>query len=302
MSNNKGILSYKNVDPRNFVASELQKGDSQESAYINYMVNDRSTRPLIQTPWINMKTYGIPESGNKHYDTELKRAFLKFPLNNEMDKKGEDATGGEKKFTKLLQNMDKHFDSTEFKNKLFGGAIKAKKYVYSGVVKSPVEMEEPEKDDKEEYEKWEKQQKQYRPLFMKAKIHLEVDYSDPKDRKINKILTVVRVRHEDGTKEKLNVQSLDDIDRYVRYGSQVRMIIAPSRLWANKSPMAGSKDKLYGVQFKIIQIEVIPPKGKGQEKLDTNDDLMISDSDDEEEKNKYESDSDDDSDDDTEDD
>jgi hypothetical protein len=295
MSNNQGILKYKNIEPKNFVTSELKKNTNQDFAFVNYMIRDRSTRPLIQTPWVHLKTYGIPQEGLENYKTELSRAFLKFPLNTEVDKKGEDATSDEKQFAKKFQELDKYFESAEFKNKVFGGAVKAKKYTYSSIVKAPMELEEPDDDaDQDEIEKYKKQKQQYRPLSMKAKFSVELDDADYKDKKIKNILTSVRVRKDDGTKEKVKVQSLEDLEKYVRYGSQVRMILAPSKLWAAKSPLPGSANKLYGVQFKILQIEVIP--GKGQEKVNVEEDLMISDSDDDnenEKRNNYVSDSDD---------
>lgn len=278
---NERVIRYKNFDPVNFeFPKDNKRNDFQEYKFVSYKVGDRNISPLIQTPQMTLTTYGIPDAGMIGYETDKKRSFIKVPLNSGQNKHGQ-ASKQEEEFLKFLKSVDDYLSSTEVKNSLLGGASKAKKYVYSPLVKEPVELDdEPDKDDTEEYEKWQKRQAAYRPLFFKPKLSVELEGED-----VTSVKTAIKVINEDGKKETIEVKSIDDIKKYVRFGCKMKLLLSPCKLWIARNPMNGAKVKLYGLTLKIFQMEVVPSEGGTSEKIDPTQDLMISDSDDEEQNN-----------------
>ena len=71
--------------------------------YKNHLlINYKNDRLNIQTDWITLNYYGVPKA-DKYHTTEESRRYIQIPLNNDDN------------FTKLIQSLDNHLSSDNFK-------------------------------------------------------------------------------------------------------------------------------------------------------------------------------------------
>ena len=243
------IYRYKDIDFANVEVSELKTDtDTQPLAYIRY--NDTTlntqTRLLLQTGRIKLTSGGIPKQG-KFYETDDKREFIKTPLDPEQPACVE--------LKNHLEKADKFFGSSEMKKKLFGKH--ADKYQYSPCIKEVVEKEE-DSEDENPKKKQDLNKKEYpRHDSCKMKLTIVVDGEGRTNR--TKLL-----RYNAGKKPTpVTAHTLADVCNHITFLSEVKYIFHYSKVWANKSPSAGSKFKLYGVGFKLVVIEFSPSVNKG---------------------------------------
>ena len=74
------------------------------------------------------------------------------------------------------------------------------------------------------------------------------------------------------TRERVEgINTLDDLSKYVRYNSKIKMLIQFMKLWASKSKMANSDFKSYGLNIRLNQVICEKPI----EKQDKNSDLFV---------------------------
>jgi hypothetical protein len=184
-----------------------------------------NSTPVILTGDIKLVMGGIPKNpkeGDPIYATEADRSKIVIPL----DESQEACVALEK----CLRQIDDFAGSDKnFANVLSG--LKDKKYVYSTMVREPSE----------------KAKEGFR--FRTVKASLDVDFET------KAIKTKVFVKKADGTKEQVEINSLSDVEKYVRFGSTVKCGFAISKLWATKSKMGG-QNYAYGVGMKCLQIVV----------------------------------------------
>ena len=204
---------------------------------------------FLQLPWMKISRYGVPSLG-EYYSTDKDRAFLKMPL---------DTSDPEVKlFYDKFAEFDANMNSAEVKTKLFGK--KAKKYKYIPVVKIPDEV-----DDEH-------------PPWMKLKIHL--DWQD------DSVLTEVwhsEPSTEEGkkrTRTKVDVSTVQEFQDNVSYLSDVRLIVKPTKLWAQSEKLP---EPTFGVSWRIFKVEVEPRKvANSLNQFKGNDAFLDSDSSDDE--------------------
>ena len=216
---------YSDFVPANLTFTEWNDGDkmkvkgNQRMAFHRY--NDGETLRL-QLPWMKIFKHGIPDIG-EFYATDKDRSFLKMPI---------DVSDTESRvlYDKLIE-FDKLMNTESFKTKYFGK--KSKKFTYIPVVKNTEELDEE------------------RPPWMKLKIWLGYPDEDIRTQVLHSELKENKKR----TRTEIKIDTVGDFKDNVSYRSNVRLMIQPSKLWAQSENL---KDPTYGIAWKMLAVEVDP--------------------------------------------
>lgn len=271
--NNKLTKKYSYFKPENFEISDLKKNErakGQKIAYIKYKNNGKVSLIFMQTPSIKMRSFGIPRENEEFYPTPYSRSFVKIPLNNneEPAEDGKVASKEEIDFYNTLKEWDEYFGSDEFKTQLFEKKDRSK-YMYQPIIR---ESEESESKDGKKY---------YRPDYMKAKLMVDFDTKN--------ITTNIFKRNENGEgpkREKVDTDMLEDVEKYIKFGNDVKYVLTPSKIWAGTNPT-----KRYGIGFKVSHAEVTMSNIENNKEYMEGDAFL--DSDDEEPEEMHEDETDD---------
>lgn len=232
MSTKEALVSFKDFEQSrlSFEKNEPKVGDKQLRWNVHYdhPVKGKKQQLLLQFPWQKIFSYGVPTLG-EYFKTDEDRAFLKFPIdleNKEMLTL----------YNELLE-LDKRMESLEVRTELFDN--KKGKYVYVPICKTPTVEEDYNGPEK--------------PKFMKLKIAL----SYPEGNVVTKVYKSELVKNENGEstrkREPVEINTVTEFAETVKYMSNVRLIIRPAKVWAQK---ATQKDPNYGITFKIFKVEV----------------------------------------------
>lgn len=258
-NNDKVTIKVADLNIKRISTTELEenkRSKNQKIAYVRY-ATDKGTdsKLLFQTTLLTLDTYGIPRKpkDDEDEDKAFDRTFIKVPMNTE-DKEG-------KVMYDKLTELDTHID-TNLKTQLFKTQQEANGYEYQPIVRVP--------DQEETIENGEQK---YRPPYCKAKLDIDFDSGD--------ILTKVYLKNSGpGAKRTLltDVKTIDDLTKYVRYMSKVRLILMPNKVWAAKNKLGNAKKKSYGMSLKVMQIEVEPPVSNSVKDM-LKDDAFIDDED-----------------------
>ena len=196
---------------------------------------DASGMPTIQGPWINLDNYGVPSKTDKFGKPRLnqggqqlsdrERGKIKIPLNMNIDES--------KKLHEFLSSIDKKLE--ENRDIIFGDK-KSSMYKYQPMVRQPAEdpdapIDAPEKPD----------------YFV-----LKFDF----DNKTNQVKTKVYLNN-DGERSEVEIKSLDDVLKHLRYKCEFRPIFTFSKLFATRSAGDDGKRK-YGIGLKLKMVEIKP--------------------------------------------
>lgn len=242
--NEKVTIKLENLDVNKITCTKLQNNErskNQKIAYVNYTAEGGAERkPLLQTPIVTLSTYGIPR---KPAEDDAKaaafdRTFIKVPMDPE--------TPEGKMMLEKFTELDDYINNKQ-KLKLFENQKLASGYDYLSIVRRSSEDDTIDQEDKDK--------KQYpRPPYFKVK--LDVDYTT------KKINTKVYLKTTGpGAKRTLltDIETIDDLTKYVRYQSKIRMILMPNKVWAANTKLGTSPKKNYGMSLKVMQLEVEPP-------------------------------------------
>jgi len=238
MSKNTMTIKFNKFQPSmvNFTdLEENKRSKGQKIAYVRY--GDK--QPFLQTPEIQLETYGIPRAG-EYYKDDSQRSFIKVPLN-------EDFSSDVKTFKQSLVELDKIMDSDEMREKIFGSKKSAKGWEYQPLVRESMvqTIEDSDSDSDGDGEDAKSSTVQFRPSYFKAKLKTNYETGN--------IETVV-YKKDNGDRSKEKVKTLTDLESLVTYRSTIRMVVMPNKLWAAKN-MQGKK---YGITLKITHLEVEP--------------------------------------------
>lgn len=252
----KATIKYSDLNTNNLNVLALEDNKlntAQKLAMVRYK-HDKYNEDIcqIQSPSIKLFTYGIPREG-KWYPNDKTRAFIKVP---------EDATDPKcMAFFSKLDEIDTMFQTSEFKVKLFGSEKVANNYKYQPIVRIPEERED--EDDAAP-----KKDAVPRPRFMKVKVDLDWETSKVKSKCMIKDAEGKRVPVTD-------IETLDDLAKYVRYRSNICMVLIANKVYASKAKVGGESKK-YGITFKLSQVVCEPPT---QASNDYDEDKFIDDED-----------------------
>jgi hypothetical protein len=151
--------------------------------------------------------------------------------------------------------------SSEMKRKIFGSDKVAESYNYQEIVR------EPENDMEEDGAI-------FKPKYMKLKIDTDYNTGDVKTR--------IMVKEESGRKKLDDIKTITDLTKYIRYKSNIRMVVTINKLYATRAKV-GDKKK-YGLTFKILQVECEAPINKAAQ---YDMDAFVDDEDNDEPKKNY---------------
>jgi len=200
-----------------------------------YFINGHEVAPQIQSPWMNLDTYGFPGEMDRNGKplSELKLRKLKVPLslNNPETKK----------FHELLSAIDKKCEDDQ--EKIWGD--KANLYRYENMVcKSPAELWDSQSPEELEDEE---QKPDYitlnfkpffwpsSPHFIKTKVYLNID----------------------GVRSEVETPTLDDVKKYVRDKCEFRSIFS-LHLFGSRIAYYSDFKRTYGLELSLAGIEVKP--------------------------------------------
>lgn len=142
-------------------------------------------------------------------------------------------------------------------------------YIYKPIIRPPggnnggndddsdseTEHSKPTQSAKKEYPKYD---------FWRAKLDTEYD-PDPNNVKPIKTMIYKKDSKTSPEKERINPEKPEDLLEFIRWGSELRLIVMLSKMWADKNakitPGSGDLYREYGLSFKILGIEVVPNKG-----------------------------------------
>ena len=217
-------------DPNRVSVSEIvdgyRKGTKQGYVNYNHPSLGENTSLMLQTDWIEMNGGGIPKPNPDFFKGDKDRAFVNIPISKTSS------------LFKKMMVLQKEFTSDEFKQEHFGKHWS--KYTMYPLVKVP----ETEDDEESEY-----------PPTMKVKFELEWNDED-EDACVIKSQVFTSTVDEDGkrTRTSYDKHSLADMESLIRYGSKIRPIIRPVKMWV-------SAKKEYGVIWRFAKVEVEPKSG-----------------------------------------
>ena len=276
---------FQDFDVTQLSFTDLAENDRSKSQLIAYPRYGKTGQALmLQAPWIKLDDYGVPRM-SEYIKSDADRAKLKIPLNSEHPES--------QSFHDKLVELDNYLGSQEMKDKFFGK--KAAKYKYIPIVRSPLE-----EDEEDETKKKSKRTRPYPPYLkpkvdttwpetkIKSKIFKStLNENGKRDRTANVVPVLddegKNVVDEDGNLTYRPIESVTEYAEFVTYQSNVRAIISPVKLWAQKKPSGTDPMMQYGLMFKIIKMEVEPGAGSGNSLIASyrNNDKFI-DSEDEE--------------------
>lgn len=223
-------IKYTDFEPSHLTFTDFADQDkikvkgNLRMAFHRYGPNEDQLQ--LQLPWQKIFKGGVPNIDDYH-ENDKARSYLKLPF---------DISESEARilYDKLVE-FDKLMSSDAFKTKYFGK--KAKKYEYIPVMKN-IEEDNPDK-----------------PPMMKLKLWTNYQDDSVKTQVLNSELVA-------GSKTKrkrteVTVETVQDFKDNVDYGSNVRLMIQPTKLWAQSENL---KDPNYGVTWRILAAEVEPKK------------------------------------------
>lgn len=201
----------------------------------SYSDGEKNEMPTIQGPWMTLDYYGIPSKTEKSGKVRVnqagvplsdsERGKLKIPFNME--------NAQSKALYDLLVSIDKKVESE--KEQIFGDKKRASVYKYQPIVRQAAEDPDAPEDApaKPDY------------------FVLKFDF----DNKTGHVKSKVFVNN-NGEREEMNVATLDEVQKYVRYKCEYRPIFTLCKLFASKAAKDGKRT--YGVGLKLKMVEVKP--------------------------------------------
>lgn len=280
------VISYKKLDIKCINLKPVEDNERIPSQKLSYPAyNDPKKGEAhfnIQTPEIKLDNYGIPNEG-PYYQTDKARAFIKIPLGvneNTDNETKEERSKREKellRFKKALEQIDEYV--VENKNTIFGSEKAAKKFTYQPIVRDAYV---PENDSDDSSDEENDKPVISRPQYMKVKIPLDYGTNEV-NLEVYKYNTEGTTDFEnDGKYSKIEgITHIDELKKYVRYMSTVKLVLHACKLWASKQPSAGDNKKKYGIVFKVRRVVV---KLRDRVVVDDEDsDVLVESSDEDEE-------------------
>lgn len=241
--------SVDKFDPKRLSLTEFQDNarvPGQKIAFVRYNHPSlgEDTTLMLQTPWISLVSGGISKFRADFHKVERDRASINLPL--------EEGT----EFFKKMAGLNEQFTSESFKKEHFGKNYK--KYSMYPVVNIP------EHDDDDDDDNDDGKEKKIKYPMMKVKFDLV--WQDKKDSQketqndedLCQIKTKIYVTKSGKDGKKIREEQfvdkipiLEEVEKLVRLGCKLRLIIRPIKGWLN-----GKKE--YGIIWKIIKMEVEP--------------------------------------------
>jgi len=235
---------------KKFSLTELAKNERSEAQFIAYPRYGEGMF-VFQTKEYELKEYGIPST--KYAKSAADRMTLKLALDDQP---------ANVENVQMFKQIDDHCVNPTNKTKIFEPINLVNKkgqkvpFEYKPIIREPREsdvIEEPKEKDQNKPEK-------VKSNFWKAKLDTNYETGD--------IVTSIFVRDPENPTAKptkADVRTIEDLEKYLTWGSKIRLIVMMNKLWAEKAPK-NSKERQYGFGFKILSIETTPRVKQGSYK------------------------------------
>jgi hypothetical protein len=224
-----------------------------------YTVGDDSSLPTIQGPWTLLDFYGFPSKTDRDGKprlnnagqplSDIERGKLKVPFNFDVPES--------KALYDLLVSIDKKCAAE--REQIFGDKKKANAYVYQPIVRRAVLDPDADENAPE------------KPDYFVIKLDFENG---------TKLLRTELWMNEDRKRSQIQVTSLDDLQKYLRYKCEFRPIFTFCKLFSSKGANGDGK-RTYGIGLKLKMVEVKPMKATTEKR-----DVFFLDSDSEDDTRK----------------
>ena len=248
------MIETSEFDVKNFSNTEIDydnefnKTAKQFTCFGRYNYKTKKTPvsgnlTVYSKPFV-LSYYGI--TPKKYEPDDTKRQHITIPYDESQKECVE--------MFKVFEKLDEWAEQN--KEKILGTKLAkfASKYEYSPIVKTPQVIDLDDDDDKAS------KSKDNKPRPKKAKLKFDVKYGATD---INTALYV----DDNGVPVKQASKTIADFEKFVTFGSTIRVIFSVSKIWIMKSPMKAGELKKFGLGIKLNQIEVCK-KGAGDMKAD----------------------------------
>jgi len=233
------------VDPTNLTFTELdpknERSKAQMVAFGKYKYPNAESNLVFQTGPIKLTQYGIPSLG-EYYKTDDQRSYIKVPFDTTQEACVE--------LENMLTSIDDHVENDkEAILKKF-----AKLYTYSKIVReahSADDFGELVEDGKAKPVKTADPSKE---KFRYCKMKFDATYPE------KNIKTIIYVKQTDGTRKRVEANTVTEVAEYIKWGSTVRCLVMLNKLWAAKNKDENGTRK-FGLSLKLVQVEVTPREG-----------------------------------------
>lgn len=239
-------VDYSKFDTNSLTFTKLEENSRSKGQLIAYSRYDptnlgKDGALFLQSPWIKLFTYGVPRLG-EYYKTDSDRSHLRVPF----DLSSPEVLA----FVNKIKEIDSKFSSPDMMQTMIGK--KYSKYKYQSIFREGQDQVNDDSDD-DETPKVNKDAPP-RPPYMKVK--LDTTWPD------NEVKTQVFNSELDKNNKRIRtkveyIKTIDDFANAVRFLSNVRLIMRPVKYWAHQ---ATKKDPQCGIVWKLVKIEVEPPK------------------------------------------
>jgi len=190
---------------------------------------------VFQTPEFKLTQYGLMPLG-PYASTDAERVMMKLPLDPTQSGCVELETFFRSVDNKLINDNKKIFCMPQLINK---------KFTYKPIIRHPQESQATgpslATEAKEKFKFW------------KAKLNIDWATGD--------IKTMVFIKDPDAAGleplEKIIINTVSDLDPYVRWGCSLRMIVMANKLWADRD-VNNNNTREYALSFKILSMEITP--------------------------------------------
>ena len=179
----------------------------------------------IQTPFIKMTHGGFPQKGNPLYETFLQRAnSISIPL-----QKGDELYDLLTKLQEIIEEKMDELVPEDMKGKI-------------ELVDLVREYENKKKENVIEYS-------------LRVRLALKIKDLKAEDYEIETSVW----KKENKTVKEVPIKTVEDVEKEIRYGSDVQFIIRPNKLYISTKNEGTKKDPKYkmGVTFKIMAVQVV---------------------------------------------
>jgi len=238
------IILCENFNIKKFGLTELEINN--KSYHMNYFQciaypQYNNKKFIFQTDFIQMTSYGIPKSTANnseanYYNTDEQRGFIKIP--------NDPYQVSCKKLFDMLKKIDKYMNNIKVKNEIYSVLSKSKDigkmFDYINIVKKSYTHESLDEDEKDYKKKY--------PEYCKVKLAVNYPSFDIKT-------TLFERDNHDNVKE-IKIKTVTDLEKYITWECQFRMIVMVNKFWANKHESGASEKKKSGITLKVLQIEV----------------------------------------------
>lgn len=239
-------VNYNSFNASDLTFTKLEENSRSKGQLISYSRYDPTNSGkdgalFLQSPWFKLFTYGVPRMG-EYYKTDADRSHVRVPF----DLTDPDVLS----FVNKIKDIDTKFSHVDMMQSMIGK--KHAKYKYQTIYREGLDQNKDDDSD-DETEKVNKDTPP-RPPYMKVK--LDTTWPD------NEVKTQVFLSELDKNNKRIrtkldNIKTVDDFANAVRFLSNVRLIIRPVKYWAHQ---ATKKDPQCGIVWKLVKIEVEPPK------------------------------------------